>query len=669
MILTEKMEYLSAIILHRDADIVTKALLDLGVVDFSVTAQTPDNLHMTKYSSGNQHSKMQELAKRCENFLDMVDLPLPRMDHIDVTSELPSLDVQGAENFINELAISINQFREQQRQNQRRISELQIMQKRLVNEEQAQSLMGYTGTLSKVYATSLKRKLEGYIAVTIEVDHIDKVEMQLLFNQQDNAEIRKIAGRYRLENIEEIDLTQDTVVKRFSEEIEKCVTVAKEEQSKGEQQVHENILLHQEKLASYWVALRAHELYGEIQSQFTGTRTTVVFSGWIPSSTKTSVIEAIYKATHHRAIIKSDTASLDSDDKTTQAMESPPTKLKNNVFSRPYELLVNTYGVVKYGQVDPTLMVSIFFTIMFGMMFGDFGQGLVILGLGIWLLFKSRRASKNQHILRDAGRIVMYCGLSAMVFGVLFGSYFGLQLIPPVWFDLHGIAMTGVPHYNTESSIRSIGAIFALSFQFGFVVLGTGILFNFINKIRSRSYFSLIFSESGILGALFYIAITHMVWHYVSYGNLDTYTYREIVMTTVIVIMLLFAIVPIKHTLEENKKNHQTLKLAQVLSWPAIWLFELFEMTSRYFSSTLSFVRVGAIGIVHAVLMGVFYSMAANTSNIILSILIIVFVNVLVIGLEGLLAAVNSMRLHFYEFFSRYFVSGGRLYKPVTLKS
>lgn len=149
MILTEKMEYLSAIILHRDADIVTKALLDLGVVDFSVTAQTPDNLHMTKYSSGNQHSKMQELAKRCENFLDMVDLPLPRMDHIDVTSELPSLDVQGAENFINELAISINQFREQQRQNQRRISELQIMQKRLVNEEQAQSLMGYTGTLSR----------------------------------------------------------------------------------------------------------------------------------------------------------------------------------------------------------------------------------------------------------------------------------------------------------------------------------------------------------------------------------------------------------------------------------------------------------------------------------------------------------------------------------------
>lgn len=157
------MEYLSAIILHRDTDIVTKALLDLGVVDFSVTNQLSEDLHISKYSSGLQYSKMQELSKRCESFLDMVDLPLPRIDHVDVTAELPALNVQGAENFINELAVSINQLRDRQRQSQRRISELQIMQKRLMNTEQVHSLLGYKGTLSKVYATSLKRKLRAML--------------------------------------------------------------------------------------------------------------------------------------------------------------------------------------------------------------------------------------------------------------------------------------------------------------------------------------------------------------------------------------------------------------------------------------------------------------------------------------------------------------------------
>jgi V/A-type H+/Na+-transporting ATPase subunit I len=669
VILTEKMEYLSAIVLIKDIDTVTKTLLAMGVVEFSIDKQYAGQTGTRAYSNSAEQTKIQELRKRCGSFLAIGGLALPDASAVDVSIAMPALDVKQVEKFINDLSIKTTNLRDKQRQLQQKGNALRIMQRRLSStdaQSDQQPLLAYEGTIPTVYGSGLQKKLQNFGMVTIQNNHLDRLKFQFLFHQTDEKEILKVLGRYRLEDINLLSLAANAKKDLFLPTLENSIKEIEAEQAGVEQEVVSLIKMSASSLSDYWLALRTNELYSQIQGQFRSTNTTAIFSGWIASSDRKKVVDRLEQITQGRILIQSESVDSGSKSERKEPLD-PPTKLRNNPVSSPYELLVNTYGVVKYGHVDPTFVVSIFFTLMFGLMFADAGQGLVILALGIFLLIKSKKAA-DAKTLRDAGKIVLYCGTSAVFFGVMFGSYFGLQLLPPIWFDMHGIAMTGQAHHTTASAINSVPGIFAMSFKFGFVILGTGLLFNFINKMRTKQYFSLIFSANGILGALFYVSSAHMIWHYVANGSLNSYAYTNIVLAVLLAVVVLFGVVPIVHTLEHNKAHKQKLKLTQVLSWPAIWAFELFEMATGYFSSTLSFVRVGAIGIVHAVLMGVFYSMAASAGNILLSIAIVLFVNVLVIGLEGLLAAVNSMRLHYYEFFSRYFEAGGRLFKPVSLR-
>jgi V/A-type H+-transporting ATPase subunit I len=99
---------------------------------------------------------------------------------------------------------------------------------------------------------------------------------------------------------------------------------------------------------------------------------------------------------------------------------TPPTKLKNGWFSKPFGMFVEMYGLPKYGEVDPTVFVAITYSLLFGMMFGDLGQGLVLILLG-WLFWKFKK-------LR-LGAIGMRIGIFSSIFGLLYGSFFGNEEI------------------------------------------------------------------------------------------------------------------------------------------------------------------------------------------------------------------------------------------------
>jgi V/A-type H+-transporting ATPase subunit I len=98
------------------------------------------------------------------------------------------------------------------------------------------------------------------------------------------------------------------------------------------------------------------------------------------------------------------------------------------------------------------------------------------------------------------------------------------------------------------------------------------------------------------------------------------------------------------------------------------WVVELLEIFSGYLSNTLSFMRVAGLGIAHVCLMISFFTLAGMTSGV-FSILILVLGNLLVIGLEGLSAGVQALRLNYYEFFTKFFHGTGRLHTPISLRS
>jgi V/A-type H+-transporting ATPase subunit I len=158
-------------------------------------------------------------------------------------------------------------------------------------------------------------------------------------------------------------------------------------------------------------------------------------------------------------------------------METPPVL-------RPFRGLTEGFGVPAYHMVDPTLFVAITFLIMFGMMFGDIGHGLVLLIGGALL-------SARVPGLADMGKLAVYCGVSSMIFGVLFGSVFGFEgLIPALW--LHPLSHTG--------------ALFGTAVGFGVVFISLGLVLNSVNAIRRGTFAHEFFEASGPLVVVAYWA-------------------------------------------------------------------------------------------------------------------------------------------------------------------
>ena len=106
-----------------------------------------------------------------------------------------------------------------------------------------------------------------------------------------------------------------------------------------------------------------------------------------------------------------------------------------------------------------------------------------------------------------------------------------------------------------------------------------------------------------------------------------------------------------------------------VMMWLMYWLVELLEVFSGFLSNTLSFMRVAGLGIAHVCLMMSFFTLAEMSGSKIASVFILILGNVLVIGMEGLSAGIQALRLNYYEFFTKFFHGTGNLYVPISLNS
>lgn len=665
MIITEKMRYLAAIVLRRDADAVTKALLQLGVLEFLPIEELYTFTKGSKVELGFNQSEVSELRKRCDAMLLLGELEQPTLEELQLaTAHL--VDVAQAALFVNQLVTGIEVLREEQKMTQTLMGLLRELRLFVREQHEENALCVRKTRVVKAQSTSFTAALAPYACASMVQLHVDYDDFLLLFLPSQKTMMDELFKRFHCEvTVSDDEPLTPEQVSACLQNVDDLLDVLAAKQTELAATVIANIQAQKEQLCAIWQDLYTTEMYGQIQSEFAGTQNTYAFAGWLPRSEEENVCKVLYEITQGRVIIE----TQDSDaavDAHPEAELEPPTKMHNVGIFKPFQFVVTTYGVPLYGTVDPTFMVSFFFIVMFGLMFGDVGQGLIIAALGIGLWQKEKRSLTARPSLIDMGKILFYCGLSAAFFGAMFGSYFGMAWLPPLWYDLHGIAMYGAPEHATRSTVRSISDLFRMSFQFGFVVIGMGLVFNWVNKIRTRAFFSLFFDKNGLFGALFYAVGAYIIWSYVVDGNLSAIN-KPLAFGLWLASVLPFALIPVRHTRQHNQKEGHKLSFKQVITWPIAWFFEIFEMSIGYLSNTISFVRVAVLGLVHAVLMGSFYQMAEQTGSWFFGALLVVFVNVLVIGLEGLLAGINSMRLNYYEFFSRYFEGGGRLYKPIAL--
>lgn len=316
----------------------------------------------------------------------------------------------------------------------------------------------------------------------------------------------------------------------------------------------------------------------------------------------------------------------------------PPTKLKNPWILKPFELFVEMYGLPAYHEMDPTLFVALTYTLMFGIMFGDVGQGAVLVVGGV-LLYRLKG-------MRLAG-IIAAAGVWSVAFGFLYGSVFGFEeAIPALWMKPNGDIM----------------GTLMIAVGFGAALILVAMVLNVVNALRAKEYGRLLFHQSGLAGLLCYGFVVVCAALLATGRQLPA-----MVLVGAAVGIPLAAVLmkePLCRLLEREDKIFPEGSKAMFFVEA---LVDGFDVVLSYATNTISFVRVGAFALSHAGMMGVVMTLAGlekGNPNW----FIIVFGNVLVAGLEGLVVGIQVLRLEYYEMFSRFYSGTGKPFEAFRKK-
>lgn len=352
--------------------------------------------------------------------------------------------------------------------------------------------------------------------------------------------------------------------------------------------------------------------------------------GWVPCAKHKEFTALLEGYANANLVVVSDSAEMVRD-------YTPPVKLKNHALVRPFEPFVSMYGLPAYQELDPTALMCLTYTLIFGMMFGDAGQGAV-LALAGFLFWKLK---KNW-----LGKIVAYAGLSAVAFGLFYGSVFGFEfdhLLPD-------------PFHLTV--LHQSDTILKVGLYLGTVLLCICMVANMWNGIRQKSMTKLFFGPNGLAGLIFYLALVAFFLPIVGFGKpiLSAGLFFAIV---AVPFALIFLREPLGNWVERKKNAHKH----SVGGFVVENLFEMLEIVLSYITNSLSFLRVGAYAISHASMMTAIFSLAGESKNLV----VIIIGNLIVLCLEGLLVGIQVLRLEFYEFFSRFYTGSGKPYQPVII--
>jgi V/A-type H+-transporting ATPase subunit I len=287
---------------------------------------------------------------------------------------------------------------------------------------------------------------------------------------------------------------------------------------------------------------------------------------------------------------------------------------------------------------------------MFGIMFGDVGHGglLALGGLGMMLFSRVQKT-------RDIGRLVLMAGASSALFGVVYGSYFGIP-------QLHYFALWHDPlHKPVGLMIATIGV--------GIVIISLGTILNTINAWRRGDFLTAVLDKFGLVGVIFYWGTLFFL---IKYSTLNELGLAGIVLVLVVVLPLTALSLkdPLQYALSRWSGHHphsDNLFMAFIESG-----IEAFEAVLSYLANTISFVRLAAYAMSHAAILMATFAVAdavAETPAVggVLYVLVAIVGNAIALILEGVVVAVQVLRLEYYEFFGKFFSGTGLPYRPFSI--
>lgn len=491
------------------------------------------------------------------------------------------------------------------------------------------------GQITKNSWIKLKSNYENLKAIVVHLGSNNYGETILIFTPKVlESETKYLLKSFAFDRVklDDYDMTFRELIKFKTNEL---LELEKEQDKIKKQKLEFKEKYFTDVLALYY-RYKIIEKIQELENHCAQSKKFMLFSAFVPQS-KLKNLKNVIEKTSESAIV-----SFSSDTDISKSLKIP-TKLKNNFILRPFEALVKMYSIPDYKEMDPTPFLAITYMLLFGMMFGDVGQGLVFIIAGVLLSKK----------IGDVSKIITRIGFSSVIFGFLYGSVFGMENI------LNAILLRPMEDINT---------ILILAILIGIVLILISYFIGFYNLKKRKDMGNLFFDKNGISGFLFYISFLLIIFNLIFLKSHLTKNQSSILTIISVAIMIVTStLMFFKPKLNEKFKEKDSLEKCEKFS-PVESGFEMFEMIMGFFSNTLSFIRVGAFAINHVGLFMAFHALGQMIGNSFGSFLMILLGNIVILGLEGLIVFIQAIRLEYYELFSKYFKGEGIEYKPISVE-
>ena len=429
--------------------------------------------------------------------------------------------------------------------------------------------------------------------------------------------------------------TPDEIIKSVHEEIE----IGHQKISELKTTLTHLAETHNEQLLGLLWQIHASRLLADAILRFGRLRHTYVIVGWTPTDDLEELIHRLKLASKEMLIETIPTHRHGEN-------QNVPVALQNSKFLRPFQMLVTTYARPKYGELDPTWFIALTFPLLFGAMFGDVGHGILLALFGVLI---SSRKVKRLDFLASLGGLITICGVAATLFGFLYGSFFGFEnVITALWLVPGNQPLT----------------ILAASVGAGVVLLTIGYLIGIFNALLSRNWGRLFFDHNGVAGFVLYWSLLGLLGSLLLKFPIPWIVFAILAIIAGLAIM--FSEI-LKHLIEGQRPLIEGGWGTYAIQAP----MELYEAGLSILSNNLSYVRIGAFAIAHGVLSSVFFILAnmASPAHGVLYWIVFLIGTIFIVGFEGLIVGIQTMRLEYYEFFSKFFTGGGMRYEPLTLSS
>ena len=364
------------------------------------------------------------------------------------------------------------------------------------------------------------------------------------------------------------------------------------------------------------IALRREEA----KSRLVGTDKVFLLEGWLPADRCAALEKAL----------KPFTCAIETREPTEDEYPQVPVQLKNNKLTRPLNMVTEMYSLPAYGTLDPNPLMAPFFILFYGIMMADMGYGLLMMIASVIISKKYRPKGTSGELFSLLG----LCGISTFIMGALTGGFFGDFLT-----QLVAIVSTGTVFALPKifDPLDDLTMILIGSMALGMVQIVTGMAISLIEKCKRKKFLDAFFEE--ITWWIVFIGIALLA---LGKGAAVLYVGCALVLLGPIV------------------QGKGWGKLTGVFG-------SLYNHVTGYFGDILSYTRLMALMLAGSVIAQVFNMLAAMPGNVIAFIIISMLGNAMNFGLNLLGCYVHDLRLQCLEFFNKFYVDGGKPFRPMTL--